>query len=93
MKGRKLVVRVSQLRNRIGVYVFSIYATEQLLQHILLVKTYLAFAEYLQKQCTIASEKLDCEPDDLIWFYLGYTTSVCTGRMVQLSWELDSKEL
>lgn len=66
MKGRKLVVRVSQLRNRIGVYVFSIYATEQLLQHILLVKTYLAFAEYLRKQCTIASEKLDCEPDDLI---------------------------
>lgn len=65
MIGRELVVRVLQLRNRIAIYVFSIYATGQLQQHRLL-QAYLAFAEYPHKQWAIACETLDCEPDDLI---------------------------
>jgi hypothetical protein len=65
MIGRKLVIRVLQLRNRFGLYVVSIYATGQLRQHRQL-QAHLAFADYPHKQSTIACEKLDCEPDDLI---------------------------
>lgn len=61
----ELVVRALQLCNRIGIYVFSIYATGQLRQHRLL-QAYLVFAEYPNKQYLIPCEKPDCEPDDLI---------------------------
>lgn len=61
----ELVVRAVQLRDRIGIIVFSIYATGQL-RHNRLLQAYLVFAEYSNKQCLIPCEKPDCKPDDFI---------------------------
>lgn len=94
MIGRELVVRVLQLRNRIAIYVFSIYATGQLQQHRLL-QAYPAYAEYSHKQCAIALEKLDFEPDDLILVQsLGDNIGVHgLDGATQLGLHIDSKEL
>lgn len=87
----ELVVRTVHLCNRSGIYVFSIYATGQLLQ----AYQVLVFAEYPNKypnkQCVIPCEKADCEPDYLIlvpfWWY-SIVVHGSGGRNTVRNWTL-----
>lgn len=81
----ELVVHAVQLRDRIGIIVFSIYAIGQL-WHNRLLQAYLVFAEYSNKQCLIPCEKLDCKPDNFIlvpfwWYSIGVHGSSCATQL------------